>query len=241
VSYDNAAITTAQNTGPLAPAAIWSGFTAVWHFATNGSSLSTSDSSPNGNNLANSGSVAPVAGQIAGAASLSGSNHLDGADYPSIDGATKLTISFWINPNSVAAFAGIFSKWTGTGLFLETTGSSGETVFNLGGGNQAFDPPGYLAVGVWAHLAFVFDGTAMSWAEYVNGSPVSTVFNGAAPASITGNTAIFQIGSLDGSRINGAIDEFRIAAGVAQSAAWIAAEHNSQQTSSTFVTIGSEV
>ncbi|HEV3198581.1 MAG TPA: DUF2341 domain-containing protein, partial [Bryobacteraceae bacterium] len=90
--YSNPSASNQQNaTG------VWdSNYRAVWHL--NGATLSVLDSTLNGDNFTNVNSVAAAAGQIGGAAQLSGSNHLDAPNITAFNGASQFSVSYWINP-----------------------------------------------------------------------------------------------------------------------------------------------
>ncbi len=95
---------------------VWdSNFKGVWHLG-NGSTLTTNDSTSNGNNGTNNGATAG-AGQVDGGASLDGAN-----DYISVPNSSSLqptgdfTITAWINPAKTENWQGIvFKSYIGGG------------------------------------------------------------------------------------------------------------------------------
>ena len=243
VSYDNASISTAQNTGANGPTHVWdSSYQAVWHFP-NGSTLTTNDSTSNAHNLTNTGSVAATSGQIDGAALFSGSNHLDTASNAMISGASQIAIECWVNYTGSSNLADWFMQYTSSGLYAEATG--GNTLIEFGVGSASNRGDFALPSGL-THFVMVYDGTQSTNATrltlWYNGvQQTASGFTGTIPASFPAVTGPFVLASQDVARFAGVFDEFRVSVGTARSAAWITASYNNQKTSSTFLTVGSEI
>jgi hypothetical protein len=125
-------------------------------------------------------------------------------------------------------------------FYLEAISGGTGLSFGFSGG-QAYETAGSLAVGTWAHYAVVYDGTVPSVTLYRNGVAVPLTFSGAIPSSLGTSGAPFLIAALDGARLTAALDEVEVSTGIARSAAWVAAQYANQKTSSTFLTIGSEI
>jgi hypothetical protein len=227
VSYDNASISTAQNTGGLAPANVWdSGYKGVWHFG-NGTTLNTNDSSSNANNGTVVGTWTAGVGQVDGAAQYVGSSGISATLGSNI--TVPLTVELWSNGTvnstflQAATWSGNFvlygngSRATFYGASGELTGSSGELDGN------------------WHHMAATVDGTG-NGVLYFDGSSATTG-SGLFPQTSTSITFGFGFSYLTPGKD---LDEVRIS-NIVRSAGWIAAEYNNQKTSSTFLTIGSEI
>jgi hypothetical protein len=245
ICIDNSAVTTYQSTA----AGVWdSSLQAVWHFAPGSGTLSVNDSTSNGNNLTNTGAVSAVTGLVDGAASGSGSNHLDGPNITAINGTAHLTVSFWVQPTALAGNAGVIGKGTGGGssqsFFIECTFGADQTLETTFDGGYVHDTSNALANGSWTFETFVYDGTqstnAGRWINYINGSSVALTFAGTIPSTINSTSANVLLYPSDSTRLNGLLDEFRISTST-RSADWVTAEYNMEKASQTMVTLGSRV
>jgi hypothetical protein len=243
VSYDNASITSAQNTGSLAPSHVWDGnYQFVLHLP-NGATLSTSDSTSNATSWTNTGSVAATPGQIDGAALFSGSNYLTGPHVTSFDGASQFTLSFWANYGTLTPNEITMDQYSGGGFYWEnSTAPTLDIGFSGGGYNVANGLP---AVGSMHLYTLAYDGTQS------NASRLLLYYDGAVQTWGTVNTipttvpstggASFTIAGIDSTRFAGAMDEVRLSTGIARSAGWTTAEYNNQKSGSTFVMAGTEI
>ena len=243
VSYDNASISSAQNTGSFASSNVWdSNFDAVWHLP-NGSVLSAADSTSHANVGAVNSGVTASSGEIDGAASFTGSApgqdiSLSAATSLQITGA--LTIEAWVNStnNSQEMIFGGYqaaSSYPGYGLAIGVvsngrpcywSGAKGSWVGSSNGVNDGNWHYVVVSVTSGGSVTFYIDGT-------VSGTPSS-----AAPNSYTG---VMSIGadSSGGSPFKGAIDELRISS-TNRASGWLTACYNNQKSGSSFLTLGSE-
>jgi hypothetical protein len=240
VFYDNASISTAQNTGSYAPTAVWDSYTSnVYHFP-NGSTLSQLDSTGNANlsNCTNGASAA--AGYIDGGAAFT-------ASPPTCTGSVSLnstgdrTLSFWANItncSSVAVPAYLSRASSSDYLAIGCIGTAwiasaqGVSVHSL----QSTVAPS----SAWTHIA-VTKTTGYITKIYINGADVTTTastFLGAgAVSTIFG--ASFSSGIMV-APIAGKLDEIQYAT-TQRSADWELQSYNNQKSGSTFLTVGSEI
>ena len=237
VSYDNASLSTAQNTGSLSPSHVWnSNYAMVQHLA-NGSSLSLSDSTSNGNNGTNTGSASATTGQIDGAARFNGtSQYATVASSASMKPTSAITVSMWVS------CAGCVSG-TAQGYVLDTDGDgAGLTIqvynnglfFTLGGVIHNYQP-GYMAGDTnWHYLVCTYSGSTA--AVYLDGSSQGST---SATGSIGWSGAALKIGT-GAIYFNGSVDELRIS-NTAGTSNQITAEFNNQKSGSTFLAMGAEV
>ena len=229
VSYDNASISTAQNTGGLAPANVWdSGYKGVWHFG-NGTTLNTNDSSSNANNGTVLGTWTPGVGEVDGAAQYVGGNGISATLGSNV--TVPLTVELWSNGGTNADF---LQAVTYSGNFLLYGNGSRASFFVPGG--ELNGSSGELD-GNWHHIVATVDGTG-NGVLYFDGSSAGTG-SGLFPQTSTSIT--FGVGGFTSLVSGKALDEVRIS-NIVRSAGWIAAEYNNQKkASSTFLTIGSEL
>lgn len=231
VCVGNASITTFQGGGSSA----WDNNTAgVWHLP-NGSTLSASDDSSNGNN-GNIHSTPAGSGQIDGAASFSNtsSQYISIPDAASLELTSQVTVSAWVNVTAGTNYPMIGAKLTdggstGYGLYLNTSGTYFEAQVN----STSLESTTALGTGSWKHIAMTYNGSML--ALYLNGAlNTSTSLTGA----ITTNTNFFGIGT-DASLndfFSGLIDEVHVA-GTARSANWLLTEYNNQSAPASFMAI----
>lgn len=244
VSYDNASITTAQNTGGLAPSHVWDGnYQFVLHLP-NGATLSASDSTSNATSWTNTGSVAATPGQIDGAALFSGSNYLTGPNVSSLDGAAQFTLSFWANYGTLTPDEVSMEQYSGGGFFWEN--STAQLYIGFSGGGYPYNViNGLPTVGSMHLYALAYDGTQSNASRlllYYDGAVQTWGTVSTIPTTVpsTGG-ASFTIAGIDSTRFAGAMDEVRLSTGIARSAGWTMAEYNNQKSGSTFVTVGVEI
>ena len=224
--YGKSSVTTDQSNGT----GTWdSNYVGVWHFP-NGSTLSASDSTANGNN-GTIGNATATTGQIDGAASFSGStNPISLATNNSLQIAGNITIEAWIKTNA-----------TGDRRIIDhSNGSSPYNGYDFGIGNQTSGVPNFWNGSSWQKAATaVNDNNWHSIAVSVSGSSetfykdgtVDATTGGGAPASYTGTGYL-------GFWFNGGIDEVRLSNN-ARSTDWIATEYNNQSFPSSFYDEGS--
>lgn len=245
VFYDDAGVTTQQNTGSYSPANVWdASFGGVWHLVSTTSSV---DSTSNGNTFSIPGTVSAVTGKINGGAGLSGSGSWEqAAAVSSLDG-TAITMSGWVKFTALTTdYACPIQSGTRAMLFVRTTGHI--SVFtNASGGGVNYDGTGTAAAmtaGNWYHVAFTYDSTN-GVRGYVNGVLDNSVAANGTLNAIGGNVTSMGHDSFSSGRdVAGVMDEVRMSSS-ARSSSWIAAEANNGATpgnigAAGFLTFGAE-
>lgn len=153
------------------------------------------------------GGTLGVSGPNAGtnAAYFSDSGHITGVGgaFPA-DGATNFSISGWVYPNTGGGFRTMFARFDSTAARVEMSlGGTGSYGLDLGlvvsiGDKSASSDAAVFAIGVWSHVAIVFDGTLTGAARlkmYIDGASVPFTASGAFPAAAPTLTANAQIGA----------------------------------------------
>jgi len=244
VYYGNAGAPSQQN-----PSGVWdANYKGVWHFG-DGTTLSANESTSDGYNGSIVNATA-AAGSVGGAASFQGpsaSIHVD----PNVTTTTAAaTISFWINPSSVATSNSIYGTYS-----TDSRNNSGTMSIDMGEpycgqttnirfilGGAACTTSNILAAGVWTYVTIVYDGTqpsnTMKMKIYSNGV-AQTVSDGGVAIRPTINIVDLhhRIGSFNNSQFNGLLDEVRLSDSI-RSPAWITTEYNNQSAPSTFAVAG---
>jgi hypothetical protein len=216
----------------------WDSYTAaVWHFP-NGTAISGTDSSANGNNLTVSGSgVTAGAGQIdGGPIGTSTVWTLDKTSGVTNIPATNVaqTMSVWFTVNSLS--------FLGTG-FLLTNGSSNGNALNIAngtiewqnwGGSTVANYTSIPATGVWHQAVFSANGSGTT-CSYLDGSLIGSC---SSYTLQTGSPTQIYVSTYDGHSQpwNGDLDEIHVAS-TQRSANWIATEHNNQSAPASFMSI----
>lgn len=236
VSYDNVSITTAQNTGGLAPANVWdASYAGVWHLA-NPSSLV--DSTSNNITTTNNGTTA-TAGEINGGVAGNGTS-----EYVSMAGAAGLnlnrsfTISGWVNRSSaISGSEAVVSANTNSwylGTFTDHFRFLKSQVADLGSNTTG------LTTGTWYYIVVTIGaGTPFTGTFYLNGSPDGTFSSSVTFSQFGAETIGADVGGIS-DWYTGTEDEIRVS-NVVRSAGQITAEYNNQVSGSTFVAVGGEV
>jgi len=240
VSYDNAAVSAAQNTGSIGPTRVWdTNYLAEYHL---GPSLSLADSTSNGNSAINSGSAVSATGEIDGGASFNGtSQYLNTAQW---SGFTSFTTAAWVKWTDVTPLYDYFISADNAVNFILTLYNRPKVNFfmNTSSGNfnnivSGADGATTITNAVWYHIVGTYDGSSVK--VYVNGTLDSAnaangTFAGVAPSrgSIGGDYA--------GHMCQCIMDEYSLS-NVARSAAWITAQYNNQKPSPSFPTVGIEL
>jgi hypothetical protein len=254
--YGNSSVSTYQGND----SSTWAGRSGVWHMNETGPSTSVADASGNGHTgtLPKLTSVATGAGQIGSAFSYGNSEMLNLGAFPTIDGASKVTISAWVKITAGADYATYISKHDSTlhGLFFNGMGASDcsgcqKAVFigaRTGTDNHqdmytgaSYEP---MTTGTWHYINYVFDGSqptdATKLKAYVDGNQVNFTggqIRGPIPATMPNSSANLTAA---GYNFNGLIDEMHATVGAADSANWILTEYRNQSNPSAFYTVGVE-
>ncbi len=243
------------NTNQSDPANTWdSSFKGVWHLG-NGSSLSLSDSTSNGNALANVGATGATSGKISGGAGPFNGTSQCLKTTSSINlGTNKVTLSAWVNITGYANsnFAAL-AQFANTNWYFNNNsfsstpneaGAWGVWAGGNGGGHNGgtFTRP---SAGVH-HVVFTYDttqGAALNVQAYVDGvaQAITQRYSDNTASANFGNYVLHMMGQSDESVFWPAtyLDEVRLSSTI-RSAGWVTAEYNNQSSPSTFMTMGSE-
>jgi hypothetical protein len=245
VSYDNSGISTAQNTGGNVPSNVWnSNYAGVWHIANN-PTITFLDSTVNANNgtTGGGGGVVAATGQMDGAGSFAGSagdNIFLNAAAP-LQITSAISLSAWIKTTSTAGEIAIGSfAYSGSfnGYALAISPVTAGHVSYYGGTSWATST-GTVNDGSWHLIAasVTSGGTASMYIDGVlSGSFANTVPNAYTLAPSLGTSNATENGAI----FIGTMDECRIS-NTNLPANWLAADFSNQNSSSTFLTVGSEI
>lgn len=226
-----------------------SDFVHVYHFP-DGSTLSMSDSSQQGNNLTNNGLTA-TAGKADGGANGDGS-----ADYAikssytgNLNGTSNASQSIWFKtsnnsqPNDYPVSLPGNSGGGQNGFDLSFQGTSAPEANIVTSGGFLFNAISKTyGDGNWHHFGHTYDGslhkTFWDGVEELSQSLSGTLSMGANEINI-GRFGSFG-GGVGLGLFEGDMDEARTSAAT-WSPSWITADYNSQKDSSTFITWGTKV
>jgi hypothetical protein len=127
-------------------------------------------------------------------------DYMDAGNDSSLSISGDLTLSAWINLDSLGAFQGIISKRSSTTnyqFYIRNT-----NILSFYDGNTIANDNGALTTGSWIHVAVVVSGSSASF--YRDGSFSSTK----SGINVSSNTANLTIGEINGaSFLNGKVDE----------------------------------
>lgn len=228
VCYGKASITTFQ--GGSTGAAWDSSYKLVAHLP-DGSSLTSLDSTANGNNSTTSSATATT-GQVDGAAAFNGTS--GDITFPTIS-LTSVTVSLWANSSNWAAQTGTLAEKENVNaawLLLDSTG----TLLWRGGAVSADVSCTAPSNSAWHHIVATQTGT--SGVMYIDGTQCGT----ASPTAIGNGSGLIHIGDIESGSLpfSGSLDEFSIS-NVVRDSNWVAARFNNENSPSTFITVGSEI
>ncbi len=219
----------------------------VWHLSTD-TSLSTTDSTTNGNGGVNT-SASSTTGKVDGGASLNGTTSKIIAPATSslnIGSGSGITMSTWVNPNAVAGFSPIleYGNSGNYGVHLWNYPSSGKLYLNVkqtnGTDHTATTSGTPLTASTWQHVTVTYNSSTGAVAVYHNGTSQS--LDSSNLGAFTPQTSYdFNIGHRPNSGgpayFAGAMDEVRVS-DVVRSADWVKADYNS--TNNTMNSFGTE-
>lgn len=204
-------------------------FKGVWHFP-DGTTLSLKDSTSNANN--GTGSGLPTAG----------TGIIDG-DFNGGTGAfstvgtlgltTTFTFSLWIKATNLT-FGAFFGQQPRGGVEFRKNNDNTLSLLTAQNSNLATSS-GSITTNVYHHVALSYDGTTAKF--YIDGAGAGTT-----STSFTFGSATYDIGTQQSAAetIVGLMDEARASNSI-RSADWITTEFNSQNSPSTFYTLGALV
>ena len=202
------------NTSHVAEAAVVDphpGLVGWWRFD-EGSGAVASDSSGYGNNGTLNGATW-VNGKYGQALSFDGTNdYVQISSSPSLQITDDLTISFWINLDSLATtMVPVDKHWAGE-YFVKILTNGGLRFAQGASGNSeelTVLPAGSLVSGQWIHVAVVRSTSDVELTAYKNGVAATPVAYTKTP---TASSQAVNIGAEEGiyNRLSGIIDDVRI-------------------------------
>jgi hypothetical protein len=235
VFYDDASVTTQQNTSSFAPSAVWdANYKAVYHLP-DGTTLNAKDSTSNAFDGTVGVSASATTGQIdgGGASINSGNSYITNASF-TLGGSGAVTVSCWLNVASFASNMMLIEKEPVNGDWELFVQSSQIWLRGSSTTNIAATPP---STGTWHYIVGTISGTsAIIYIDGVN-SASGTV------AAIANTTDVLNIGRYSGAGggffLVGSLDEGRVS-NIARGQDWITAEYNNQLNPTSFITLGGE-
>lgn len=182
-------------------------------------SSDAADYSGNPNNLSDTTipGIATVSGKISNAADFNGSSEymfaFDGTD---LSITSSLTMSAWINPDTVTGSQTIAGKWDGSNesYLLSLNGSA--VRFSVdSASNYAETASSVVTTGSYQHIVAVYNSSNQTVKIYVNGNEQSVTVTGTIPSSIADDAGKFSAGAEDSSGTpanyyNGKLDDLRL-------------------------------
>ncbi|MBK6523313.1 MAG: DUF2341 domain-containing protein [Sphingobacteriaceae bacterium] len=234
--YGNTAIVTDQSS-----TTIWSGYYGVWHLQNN----SFSDNSGNSQTLTNNGTTNQSPAFVNDGRANNGTRWMEVANtFPNI--TTNFSISGWAYTTNVGTagqriFCDDVNNSGGYALSIGDPGSGRVRFYSRGSNPVSLDTPASLANNTWYYFVAVANITSGVKTIYINGVAVATGAFVNAWSTDNGNSSIAgeTAGGETANRLNGRIDEVRVASS-ALSADWILTEYNNQSSPSTFYSISAE-
>jgi len=235
MAYGDSGISTSQEniTG------VWdSNFVTVLHLG-DGTTLSGNDSTANGNDYTASGSAAATAGKIGGCATFTSAS-AGNLGRATVGTPTAFTLQAWVRspgaPTTTVTQPFKIGQTSDSAGFSWNHGTStyrNALYIQNNGGTYYAKKTNTLSANTWYLIHGLWTGSAIS--IYQNGTQVGSTTSVASIKTCTGNDHIGQ----GVNNYNGQVEEFRYS-GVARSADWIKTDYNSQNSPSTFYTVGGE-
>jgi hypothetical protein len=179
------------------------------------------DSSGNGTTLTESTSdtVGQVAGKFgyAGDFELGDTEYLSASDNTALSVTGSLTLSAWINPETISAGNyNILAKWGGSTDSYRLFQNGDEIRLELESDNNYQETTASnLAASTWYHVVGVYDARTATAKIYINGAEATSTTTGTIPSTITDDAGAFSIGAEDSGGTptgyyDGIIDEARV-------------------------------
>lgn len=189
----------------------------VGYWTMNDSSGNATDSSGNSITLTNSGTATYAAGKFSNSVDVNGSSqHLYSADNSDLSITGQVTLSAWVNPDTVTGTQTIAGKWDGANesYLLSLNGSAVRMSIDASG-NYAETTSGALTTGSYQHVVGVYDSSAATVSIFVNGVKKSVTVTGTIPTSIADDAGRFSVGAEDSTSgttnyFNGKVDDLRL-------------------------------
>ncbi len=239
--YGNPSALNQQN-----PNGVWdSNYKAVFHFS-NGTALSTNDSTSNDDNATAGSGVSAIAGEIAGAASLNGTTTGALSLSQALNSST-FTLEAWVYATELDAAENgqpFFYQGTGSGDLGTVCGAYGSNgsnatgvFFYVGGGGVLSSAQNVWPINQWVHVVCVSNSLALT--IYINGVASVTGTGSGSPSTNPSYVGKWY-GFTNAARyLDGRVDEERVS-NTARSAGWIATEYNNQSSPSSFFSVGGQ-
>lgn len=231
--FDNSTISTSQEN----KTGVWdSNYVGVWHLKETSGNQNDSTSNANNSSSLSLTTQGSASGKIDGADTLNGSS-----DFIQVTGLlgkpASCTLSGWANETSAAGNGELISLGDMVAIRVS---SSNTLAFYYDGSTWNNTTTGTNYSGAWHYFVYVVDSVGHTQTIYVDGvqKGQTTVANAISYTLSNANTQIGRHGSGTGGNFNGSIDEIR-ASSTARSAGWSTTEYNSQNSPSTFYTVGS--
>jgi uncharacterized repeat protein (TIGR01451 family) len=188
------------------------GLVGYWAFDEASGSVAT-----DGSGLGNNGNIinaTRVPGESGGALSFNGNAYVDIPNNASMNFNGAVTMSAWINPQSIMAANDILSHGYSVSpiqaVFMHIYQGRYEVGSQINNGTAFIAAAAVPAsdVGTFVHLAGVYDGS--TWTLYRNGVAVATTPSGTGSTTVNANWAIGARGGGGSQFFNGVIDEVRL-------------------------------
>jgi hypothetical protein len=199
-----------------------------WFDEATGPSAADSSGNHRTGTVAGGGLITAV-GRFGGGVHLDGMNdYIDCPPISATDGASALTVAFWLNTDTRGEFDILCSKYqTDDYLFTVQIGSSGIAgtddlivyIHNSTKPNYVYTTGNVLSEGTWLHVAVVYDGSQVGNTDkckiYINGQLAARAAVGTIPATLYSNASDhWYLGWRDdqptGYALDGKIDAFNL-------------------------------
>ena len=179
------------------------------------SGTTASDVTGNGSNGTLTGGPGWVAGHSGNAVDLSGTSQYVALPAGVVSSANTITITAWVNLDTITKWARIFDFGSGTSQYMFLTpkndAATGVIRFGIknGGTEQSINGTAALATGGWHHVAVTLDGTTGT--IYVDGQQAASGNINIRPSQL-GVTTQNWIGrsQFPDPYLDGRVDDFRI-------------------------------
>lgn len=239
ISYDNASITTAQNTGSVGPTHVWdANYVMVQHLTSN---VTVTDSTSNALTCTVNGTVTGTIAQIGNGTTTNGTAaNFVGCGAGVQVAAQAMTISGWVKANSGTVGWIINKNYDGSrapyGIGGPGASIPGMAFFD-GGWRNTGVTTNYRGDGLFHFVAGTYDGTILRY--FLDGTQETSLSYSGSTGTGTGVVGIGEYVN-NSEAMNGSLDEIRVSNSV-RLPAWIASEWLNQKSSSTFLTVGAEI
>src|SRR3989344_8010310 len=186
-----------------------SGLIGYWNFDESSGAVA-SDSSGNGLTGTLQSNAAWTAGKVGGAGQLDGSGDFVNVPHNNaLNAGTEVTISAWINADSLAAYNTIVQKGVNYGLQLGGSNPSELSFFfNNGGLIGHYTSGANIQTGRWYHVAATFNEATNEIKIYLDGA---NIYTDTQSLDMNTDTSDILIGNSGGSEYwDGALDDVRV-------------------------------